>query len=88
MLDAASRHGFTLTPLEAKDGVEGQEALKALAGAGQYFQAFLPDGSRLVHAISRCADGPAARALAARSMLRTACPSITLCVPEQLHPDE
>jgi hypothetical protein len=54
ILDAASKHGFSLTPMAAMDGLEGQQALKDMVKTGQYFQAFLPDGSRLVHAITRC----------------------------------
>jgi hypothetical protein len=50
---AAFARDFSLSHLRKQDGAEGQQALKGLVGTGQYFQAFLPDGSRLVHPVQR-----------------------------------
>ena len=54
LLEAAALNNFGFDSLDAASGAAGQRALQERVGNGQYFQAFLPDGSRLVHAIPRC----------------------------------
>lgn len=51
---AAKQAGFSLDTLPGQTAAERQQALQDAVGQGQYFQAFLPDGGRLVHAIPRC----------------------------------
>lgn len=49
---AATDYGFSFVHMPSCQGETGQAELKGIVGDAQYFQAFLPDGSRLVHAIS------------------------------------
>ncbi|CAL8469438.1 g8979 [Coccomyxa elongata] len=50
----ARDHGVPLQPLDGPSkGEAGREALRQAVGDGEYFVAVLPDGSRLVHAITR-----------------------------------
>ncbi|KAH7619036.1 hypothetical protein Ndes2526B_g05985 [Nannochloris sp. 'desiccata'] len=48
----AARHGFGFTRLPPASGQEAKDALSAVVQKGEYFVAFLPDGSRLVHPIA------------------------------------
>lgn len=52
--DSALKHGFHFTylPPEESFGDKGREALSTIVGNKEYFLAFLPDGSRLVHPIA------------------------------------
>lgn len=52
---AAFAHDFSFTHVSKRESAEMYAAVQELVGSGQYFQAFLPDGSRLVHPINRCA---------------------------------
>ncbi len=49
---AAARNGFGFTRLPPARGQEAKDALAAVVQNGEYFVAFLPDGSRLVHPIA------------------------------------
>lgn len=49
---AAAAAGFSLTRLPPATGEAAREAVAAVVGDGEYFQALLPDGSRLVHPIA------------------------------------
>ena len=52
---AAKKQGFSLDALPSMGDADKQAALKEVVGNGQYFLAFLPNGSRLVHPIPKCA---------------------------------
>lgn len=58
---AAFKHDIAFEVIPAGDSAEAQAKVKELVGTRQYFQAFLPDGSRLVHTVQRCACVPAYR---------------------------
>jgi diadenosine tetraphosphate (Ap4A) HIT family hydrolase len=48
----ASRYGFGFTRLPPASGQEAKDAITSVVHKGEYFLAFLPDGSRLVHPIA------------------------------------
>ncbi|KAL6784615.1 CGL125 [Auxenochlorella protothecoides x Auxenochlorella symbiontica] len=50
--DRAKAAGFSLTHIPAAAGEAARAALRDVVGDGEYFQAFLPDGSYLVHPIA------------------------------------
>jgi hypothetical protein len=52
---AAMQNKFSLQHVKVAPPQEMREAVQALVQKSQYFQVYLPDGSRLVHPIGRCA---------------------------------
>ena len=50
---AAQALGFAFTVLSATSSAEARPQLQEAVGSSEYFLAVLPDGSRLVHPISR-----------------------------------
>lgn len=51
---AAAKHQFSLQHIDAAQSQDMREAVQKVVQKQQYFQVYLPDGSRLVHPISRC----------------------------------
>lgn len=54
--NAAQAHQFSFSHVAAGDPSEVRKEVKQLVESGQYFQFFLPEGSRLVHPIDRCVN--------------------------------
>ena len=50
---AAQAQGFAFTPLPRTEGKAQRSQLQEAVGQSEYFLAILPDGSRLVHTITR-----------------------------------
>lgn len=55
----ADKYHFAFEHIPASAGEASRDSVAQLVGDHQYFQVFLPDGSRLVHVISRCAPAAA-----------------------------
>ena len=50
---AAQAQGFAFTALPRANGMSARQQLQEAVGDSEYFLAVLPDGTRLVHPISR-----------------------------------